>query len=136
MSIIAHSKSAATLYDSVENGWTIQIKTTATGKTSHAGRAQCGTLLRFDCSLTLTVAEKRLTVVMFEDCLVDRMVDLIRLSHTLARRNGDWPGTDWGRGLQRNGHEWQSIKLGLPIDVESAFNQLIEHIDLTSDVTA
>lgn len=135
MTIIAHSTTSATLYRARENGWDLQIRTSRTGKRMHLGRSQDTSLVRFYCALTITPDVKHLEVMMYDDCPVSRIAYLIRLAHTLARRNGEWPGTDWSRG-QRNEHEWLSIKLGDPVDVNEAFAQLTEHIDLASEVHA
>lgn len=136
MSIIAHPTAAATLYEADENGWYLQIRTSRTGKKMHVGRSQDASLVRFYCALTITPAEKHLDVMMYDDCPVNRIGQLIRLAHTLARRDGEWAGTDWARGRMSNGNEWLSIKLGDPVDVNEAFLHLTEHIDLSSEVLA
>lgn len=135
MSMIAHSTTSATLYEADENGWSLQIRTSRTGKKMHVGRAHDASLVRFYSTVTITPEEKRLAVVMYDDCPVSRIAHLTRLAYALARRDGDWPGADWGRG-QHNGLEWLSIKLGDPIDVNEAFAQLTERIDLSSEVHA
>lgn len=135
MSMIAHPTACATFYEADDNGWSLHIRTSRRGKKMHLGRSQDASLVRFYCALTITPAEKHLEVMMYDDCPVSRIAQLIRLAHTLARRDGEWPGTDWARG-QHNGHEWLSIKLGDLVDVDEAFAQLTEHIDLSSEVSA
>lgn len=136
MSIMTHPTGCATLYEADEHGWSLQVRTSRTGKKMHVGRSQAGILVKFYCSLTITPAEKHLEVMVYDDTPVSRIGKLIRLAHTLALRDGEWPGTDWARGTKSNGNEWLSIKLGDPVDVDEAFAQLTEHLDLSSEVTA
>lgn len=136
MSMIAHSTACASLYEADAHGWSIHIRTSRTGKKMHVGRSNDGSLVRFYSALTITPATKHLEVMMYDDAPVSHIGKLTRIAHALARRDGEWPGTDWGRGQDSGGNEWLSIKLGDPVDVDEAFAQLTEHIDLGSEVTA
>lgn len=134
--MIAHHAPTATLYEVDENGWQLQVRTSRTGRRMHVGHSQNGEIVRFYCALTVTPAEKHIEVMMYDDTPIGRVVQLIHILHALARRNGEWAGTDWARGTKSNGNEWLSIKLGDLVDIDEAFAQLTEHIDLTSEVTA
>lgn len=136
MSMIAHPTGCATLYEADAHGWSLQVRTSRTGKKMHVGRSQDASLVMFYCALTITPARKHLEVMMYDDTPISRIMKIIRIAHALARRDGDWPGTDWGRGRDSNGDEWLSIKLGDEVDVDEAFAQLTEHLDLSSEVTA
>lgn len=135
MSMIAHPTACATLYEADEHGWSLEVRTSRTGKKRHVGRSQDGDLVRFYCALTVTPAEKHLEVMMYDDTPISYIGKVTRIAHALARRGGEWRGTDWGRGTNSSGTEWLSIKLGDPVDVNEAFTQLTEHIDLSSEVT-
>ncbi|MBT2497137.1 hypothetical protein J7E45_16110 [Microbacterium sp. ISL-59] len=136
MTMIAHPSACATLYEADEHGWSLEVRTSRTGKRMHVGRAQDGSVVRFYCALTITPAEKHLEVMMYDDTSIGYIGKVIRIAHALARRDGEWRGADWGRGRKSNGNEWLSIKLGDPVDVNEAFAQLTERIDLSSEVHA
>lgn len=135
MNSFAQTAPAVTLYEEDENGWDLRITTSRKSTPCHVGRSKSAELVRFYCSVTVVPAEKRLTIIMFDDCPIARIPKLIQIGHALARRDGDWPGWDWARGIQRQGHEWLSVKLGDPVDVAHAFESLTERIDMTSEVT-
>lgn len=132
MTIIAHETARVTLYTAERNDWSIEIGTR--GRRMHVGASSDGSIVRFYSDITLVPAERRVFVTLYDDAPVERIGKLIRLANTLAARDGEWKGP-WARGLQRNGHEWVSKKLGDPIDVANEFAALTARIDLDREVT-
>jgi hypothetical protein len=125
------------LHKSNVNGWSVIVRATTKGERIIRGTSTHGQLCHFYAEVGKIPSRKQIIVTVYADATMQHVAKLIQYARQLATANGrsaDDP--HWWRKRLRDGSYYMYFEGGDPIDVDEVFAQIVESIDLKSEVTA